>query len=88
MCTFFLVVAFRDARFLSGLYGRFSYIVAPPRSSKIINNLYCVMLGVHVDGVVIVSFFGLDPALPRNVAECAWDGSPLSTVCKTLSRPS
>ena len=27
MCTFFLVVAFRDARFLSGLYGRFSYIV-------------------------------------------------------------
>ena len=28
MCTFFLVVAFRDARFLSGLYGRFSYIVA------------------------------------------------------------
>ena len=29
MCTFFLVVAFRDARFLSGLYGRFSYIVMP-----------------------------------------------------------
>jgi hypothetical protein len=27
MCTFFLVFAFRDARFLSGLYGRFSYIV-------------------------------------------------------------
>ena len=27
MCTFFLVVAFHDARFLSGLYGRFSYIV-------------------------------------------------------------
>ena len=27
MCTFFLVVAFRDARFLSGLYGRFSYIM-------------------------------------------------------------
>ena len=27
MCTFFLVVAFRDARFLSGLYGRFSYIL-------------------------------------------------------------
>ena len=25
----FLVFAFRDARFLSGLYGRFSYIVAP-----------------------------------------------------------
>ena len=33
MCTFFLVVAFRDARFLSGLYGRFSYIVGPPMSS-------------------------------------------------------
>jgi hypothetical protein len=28
MCTFFLVVAFHDARFLSGLYGRFSYIVS------------------------------------------------------------
>ena len=27
MCTFFLVVAFHDARFLSGLYHRFSYIV-------------------------------------------------------------
>ena len=27
MCTFFLVVAFRDARFLSGLTHRFSYIV-------------------------------------------------------------
>ena len=27
MCTFSLVVAFRDARFLSGLYHRFSYIV-------------------------------------------------------------
>ena len=31
MCTFFLVVAFRDARFLSGLYGRFSYIVEDGR---------------------------------------------------------
>ena len=30
MCTFFLVFAFRDARFLSGLYGRFSYIVDKP----------------------------------------------------------
>jgi hypothetical protein len=33
MCTFFLVVAFRDARFLSGLYGRFSYIVIARKPS-------------------------------------------------------
>ena len=31
MCTFFLVVAFRDARFLSGLSHRFSYIVKTRR---------------------------------------------------------
>ena len=34
MCTLFLVVAFRDARFLSGLYGRFSYIVVFLRHIK------------------------------------------------------
>ena len=35
MCTFFLVVAFHDARFLSGLYHRFFYIVyRGPFSSK------------------------------------------------------
>jgi hypothetical protein len=42
------------------------------------HNLYCVML--DVDSVVIVSFFGFDPALSRIVAECVpWDGSPLSS---------
>ena len=36
MCTFFLVVAFRDARFLSGLYGRFSYIVGDGTGLEVI----------------------------------------------------
>ena len=42
MCTFFLVVAFRDARFLSGLYGRFSYIVVWPNEGVLRG---CVCLG-------------------------------------------
>ena len=38
MCTFFLVFAFRDARFLSGLYGRFSYIVTVEYHIKVKGN--------------------------------------------------
>ena len=50
-------------------------------ASKVVedHDLYCVMLGV--DGVVIVSFEGLDPAFPGGVAEIAlrWVASLLAS---------
>jgi hypothetical protein len=43
------------------------------------HHLYCIML--VVDGVVVVPFFGLDPAFPGGVAECAlgWVASLLAS---------
>ena len=51
MCTFFLVVAFRDARFLSGLYGRFSYIVIAAITESVTNTVVpAVMSGIAAAG--------------------------------------
>ena len=55
MCTFFLVVAFRDARFLSGLYGRFSYIVHTQSHSQSHSQTHTTRTPVRTRITVVVA---------------------------------